>query len=65
MTVTTQVDGNARGRNNDNAKTDLPLVAAVPAGQTCTGTVAGQVSCLLPRPTSPPKLTVRRRMSVW
>jgi hypothetical protein len=46
MTVTTNVDGNARGRNNDNAMTDLPLAAAIPAGQTCTGTVAGQVSRL-------------------
>ncbi|KAF2709990.1 hypothetical protein K504DRAFT_376963 [Pleomassaria siparia CBS 279.74] len=42
MTVTQNVDGNARGRNNANAMTDLPLNVAVAATQTCTGTVAGQ-----------------------
>ncbi|KAF2122579.1 hypothetical protein BDV96DRAFT_639158 [Lophiotrema nucula] len=40
--VTQNVDGNARGRNNDNSKTDLPLAVAMPANMACTGTVAGQ-----------------------
>ncbi|KAF9738985.1 hypothetical protein PMIN01_01619 [Paraphaeosphaeria minitans] len=48
ITVATNVDGNARGRNNANAKTDLPLNVAIPANQTCTGTVAGQSNvCML------------------
>ncbi|KAK3904076.1 hypothetical protein C8A05DRAFT_42812 [Staphylotrichum tortipilum] len=46
--VTTQVDGR-NGRNNDGAKTDHPLAAAIPAGQTCTGTVAGQDNVCLVR----------------
>jgi hypothetical protein len=38
--VTTQVAGK---NSRSNAKAvDLPLKAAIPAGQTCTGTVAGQ-----------------------
>ncbi|KAF2452146.1 hypothetical protein P171DRAFT_402201 [Karstenula rhodostoma CBS 690.94] len=49
ITVATNVDGNARGRNNDNAMTDLPLNVAIPAGQTCTGTVAGQSNVCMVR----------------
>jgi len=40
INVTTQVAGK---NSRSNAKAvDLPLKAAIPAGQTCTGTVAGQ-----------------------
>lgn len=53
MTVTTNVDGNARGRNNANAKTDLPLNVAVAADQTCTGTVAGQSNVCMVRCQNP------------
>ncbi|KAL1592860.1 hypothetical protein SLS60_011277 [Paraconiothyrium brasiliense] len=52
-TVATNVDGNARGRNNDNAKTDLPLNVAIPANQTCTGTVAGQANVCMVRVQNP------------
>lgn len=52
-TVATNVDGNARGRNNDNAKTDLPLNVAIPANQTCTGTVAGQSNVCMVRVQNP------------
>ena len=51
--VTQNVDGNARGRNNANAKTDLPLKAAIPAGQTCNGTVAGQENVCMVRCENP------------
>ncbi|KAF2659764.1 hypothetical protein K491DRAFT_688870 [Lophiostoma macrostomum CBS 122681] len=53
MQVTQNVAGNAQGRNNDNAKTDLPLAAAIPAGQTCTGTVAGQSNVCMVRCQNP------------
>ncbi|KAK2000638.1 hypothetical protein LX36DRAFT_410718 [Colletotrichum falcatum] len=36
-------------RNRDGAKTDFPLKAAIPAGQKCTGTVAGQSNVCLVR----------------
>jgi len=39
--VTTQVEG-TNSNNRANAMQDLPLSAAIPAGQTCTGNVAGQ-----------------------
>lgn len=42
MQVTTNIDGNARGRNNDQQMQDLPLNAAIPADQTCTGYVKCQ-----------------------
>lgn len=53
ITVATNVDGNARGRNNANSKTDLPLNVAIPAGQTCTGTVAGQSNVCMVRVQNP------------
>ncbi|OAG09529.1 uncharacterized protein CC84DRAFT_1235104 [Paraphaeosphaeria sporulosa] len=53
ITVATNVDGNARGRNNANAKTDLPLNVAIPANQTCTGTVAGQSNVCMVRVQNP------------
>ncbi|KAF2005661.1 hypothetical protein P154DRAFT_423812 [Amniculicola lignicola CBS 123094] len=53
MAVTQNVDGNARGRNNDNAATDLPLQVAVAANQTCTGTVAGQANVCMVRCQNP------------
>ncbi|KAK8931733.1 hypothetical protein VCV18_000259 [Metarhizium anisopliae] len=40
--VTENVDGNQRGRNNAGSASDHPLTAAIPAGQQCTGQVAGQ-----------------------
>ncbi|KAK3068278.1 hypothetical protein LTS18_000730, partial [Coniosporium uncinatum] len=41
MQVTQNVPGR-RGNERDGAMTDFPLNAAMPAGATCTGTVAGQ-----------------------
>lgn len=52
-TVATNVDGNARGRNNANAMMDLPLNVAIPANQTCTGTVAGQSNVCMVRVQNP------------
>ncbi|KAF2415658.1 hypothetical protein EJ08DRAFT_666844 [Tothia fuscella] len=46
--VTTQVEG-TRSNNRANAMTDLPLSAAIPAGQTCTGNVAGQQNVCMVR----------------
>ena len=51
--VTQNVDGNARGRNNDQQMQDLPLTAAIPADQTCTGTVAGQTGVCMVRCENP------------
>ncbi|KAF2689088.1 hypothetical protein K458DRAFT_291083 [Lentithecium fluviatile CBS 122367] len=51
--VTTNVDGNARGRNNDQQMQDLPLNVAIPADQTCTGTVAGQSNVCMVRCQNP------------
>ena len=51
--VTTNVEGSARGRNNDNSQTDLPLNVAIPADQTCTGTVAGQSNVCMVRCQNP------------
>jgi len=48
INVTTQVDGK-NSNNRANAKMDLPLKAAIPAGQTCTGTVAGQQNVCMVR----------------
>jgi hypothetical protein len=53
MTVSQNVDGNARGRNNANAKTDLPLQVAIASDQTCTGTVAGQSNVCMVRCQNP------------
>lgn len=47
-----QVTQNVPGRNSRNAAgaaTDFPLTASIPAGQTCTGTVAGQDNVCLVR----------------
>ncbi|KAK3688454.1 hypothetical protein B0T22DRAFT_376952 [Podospora appendiculata] len=47
-----QVTQNTPGRNSQNrsgAKTDFPLNAAIPAKQSCTGTVAGQDNVCLVR----------------
>ncbi|KAF2469948.1 uncharacterized protein BDR25DRAFT_287544 [Lindgomyces ingoldianus] len=51
--VTQNVDGNARGRNPDTQVMDLPLKAAIPADQTCTGTVAGQSNVCMVRCQNP------------
>lgn len=50
--VTTNVPGD-NGRNRDGATTDFPLNAAIPANQSCTGTVAGQQNVCLVRCQNP------------
>ncbi|CAG7564501.1 unnamed protein product [Fusarium equiseti] len=51
--VTTNVEGNDRGRNRDGEMGDFPLVASIPAGQECTGTVAGEDNVCLVRCQNP------------
>ncbi|KAG5749014.1 hypothetical protein H9Q72_011012 [Fusarium xylarioides] len=51
--VTTNVEGNERGRNRDGEMGDFPLVASIPAGQNCTGTVAGEDNVCLVRCQNP------------
>ncbi|KAF5683475.1 gEgh 16 [Fusarium circinatum] len=51
--VTTNVAGNDRGRNRDGEMGDFPLVASIPAGQNCTGTVAGEDNVCLVRCQNP------------
>ncbi|KAF4496677.1 gEgh 16 [Fusarium agapanthi] len=51
--VTTNVEGNDRGRNRDGEMGDFPLVASIPAGQNCTGTVAGEDNVCLVRCQNP------------
>ncbi|KAF4955750.1 hypothetical protein FGADI_4321 [Fusarium gaditjirri] len=51
--VTTNVEGNERGRNRDGEMGDFPLVASIPAGQTCTGSVAGEENVCLVRCQNP------------
>ncbi|KAF4452215.1 putative gEgh 16 protein [Fusarium austroafricanum] len=51
--VTTNVEGNERGRNRDGEASDHPLVASIPAGQDCTGTVAGEENVCLVRCQNP------------
>ncbi|KAH7024456.1 uncharacterized protein B0I36DRAFT_250867, partial [Microdochium trichocladiopsis] len=53
ITVSTNVDGSARGVNQKGSKTDNVLVADIPAGQTCTGTVAGQSNVCMVRCQNP------------
>jgi hypothetical protein len=53
ITVTQNLEGSARGRNRDTQMQDLPLTAAIPAGQTCTGTVAGQSNVCMVRCENP------------
>ncbi|KAK5625188.1 hypothetical protein RRF57_000904 [Xylaria bambusicola] len=48
LTVTTTPPGR-NSRNREGAATDFPLVAAIPADQKCTGTVAGQDNACLVR----------------
>ncbi|KAK8128710.1 hypothetical protein PG984_009818 [Apiospora sp. TS-2023a] len=45
----TQSPPGENSRNRDGAKSDFPLKAAIPAGTTCTGTVAGQDNVCLVR----------------
>lgn len=52
ITVTQNVPGR-RGRNRDGQETDHPLVASIPQGQECTGTVAGQDNVCLVRCENP------------
>ncbi|OBT61274.1 hypothetical protein VE03_09378 [Pseudogymnoascus sp. 23342-1-I1] len=52
MQVTTNVPGR-RGNDRSGAETDFPLVANVAAGQTCTGTVAGQENVCMVRCQNP------------
>ncbi|KFX90375.1 hypothetical protein O988_08231 [Pseudogymnoascus sp. VKM F-3808] len=52
MQVTTNVPGR-RGNDRSGAETDFPLVATVAAGQTCTGTVAGQENVCMVRCQNP------------
>ncbi|KAH7120532.1 hypothetical protein EDB81DRAFT_666934, partial [Dactylonectria macrodidyma] len=51
--VTQNVEGSERGRNRDGEAQDFPLTAAIPADQTCTGTVAGQENVCLVRCENP------------
>lgn len=51
--VSQQVPGNERGRNRDGEETDFPLTAEIPAGQTCTGNVAGQDNLCMVRCENP------------
>jgi hypothetical protein len=51
--VTTNLEGNERGRNRDGEAQDFPLVASIPADQECTGSVAGQESVCLVRCQNP------------
>ncbi|PNP85027.1 hypothetical protein FNYG_01552 [Fusarium nygamai] len=51
--VTTNVEGNERGRNRDGEMGDFPLVASIPAGQECTGAVAGEENVCLVRCQNP------------
>ncbi|KAH8174577.1 CAS1-like protein [Sarocladium implicatum] len=51
--VTTNVEGNERGRNRDGEMQDFPLVASIPQGQTCTGTAAGEQNVCLVRCQNP------------
>jgi hypothetical protein len=51
--VTTNVEGNDRGRNRDGEMGDFPLVASIPAGQNCTGSVAGEENVCLIRCQNP------------
>ncbi|KAF5678532.1 putative gEgh 16 [Fusarium denticulatum] len=51
--VTTNVEGNERGRNRDGEMGDFPLVASIPADQNCTGTVAGEDNVCLVRCQNP------------
>ncbi|OAA62156.1 hypothetical protein ISF_05165 [Cordyceps fumosorosea ARSEF 2679] len=51
--VTQNVAGNQRGRNNDGNASDHPLVAAIPANQQCSGTVAGENNVCLVRCQNP------------
>jgi Egh16-like virulence factor len=53
ITVTQNLEGNARGRNRDGEQTDFPLTAAIPADQECTGEVAGQENVCLVRCQNP------------
>jgi hypothetical protein len=50
--VTQQVPGE-RGNNRDGKETPHPLTAAIPEGQECTGTVAGQDNVCLVRCQNP------------
>jgi hypothetical protein len=52
-TVTTNLPGNDRGRNRDTQMQDLPLTVSMPAGMTCTGTVAGQSNVCMVRCQNP------------
>ncbi|KAI0889591.1 uncharacterized protein GGS22DRAFT_1570 [Annulohypoxylon maeteangense] len=45
----TQSPPGKNSRDRDGNETDFPLTAAIPAGQTCTGTVAGQDNACLVR----------------
>lgn len=49
ITVTQNLAGDARSRNRATSMQDLPLTAAIPADQTCTGTVAGQTNVCMVR----------------
>ncbi|KAF1359629.1 hypothetical protein EJ07DRAFT_118745 [Lizonia empirigonia] len=53
MTVTQNLQGNARGRNQDTQMQDLPLTVQVDAAQTCNGTVAGQSGVCMVRCENP------------
>ncbi|KAF9630558.1 putative cas1 domain-containing protein 1 protein [Lasiodiplodia theobromae] len=44
INVAQNVPGSRRGRNRDGEATDFSLVADMPAGMSCTGTVAGQTN---------------------
>ena len=52
ITVTENVPGR-RGRERDGEATDFPLTASIPAGQECTGSVAGEDNVCLVRCQNP------------
>ncbi|GME42752.1 hypothetical protein GTA08_BOTSDO03709 [Neofusicoccum parvum] len=53
INVAQNVPGNKRGRDKDGEVTDFSLVADMPAGMTCTGTVAGQNNVCMVRCQNP------------
>ncbi|KAF4546418.1 Cas1 domain-containing hypothetical protein [Lasiodiplodia theobromae] len=53
INVAQNVPGSRRGRNRDGEATDFSLVADMPAGMSCTGTVAGQTNVCMVRCQNP------------
>jgi hypothetical protein len=53
ITVTQNLPGNDKGRNKATQLQDQALTASIPAGTTCTGTVAGQTNVCMVRCQNP------------